>query len=76
MDRPGGFRSAQVRAQDDRAQCWNRGIPYKQSLCPVVVCPYLCGSDTVCSHNFNSHRIEVSVSNPISKYIELCVKPE
>ena len=32
------FRSAQVRAYDDRAQFRNIGIPYIKSLCPVVVC--------------------------------------
>ena len=38
-------RSAQVRAYDDSAQCRNIGIPYRRSLCPFVLCPYLCSSD-------------------------------
>ena len=40
----GSIRSAQVRAYEDRAQCWNMGNPQK-NLCPVVVCPYLCSSE-------------------------------
>ena len=38
-------RSAQVRAQDDRAQCWNIDIPHRRSLCPVILCPDLCSSE-------------------------------
>ena len=34
-----GLRSAQVRAQEDRAQRWNMGFPQRESLCPVVLCP-------------------------------------
>ena len=32
------------------AQCWNVGFPCKQSLCPVVLCPYLCSSELVGMH--------------------------
>ena len=39
------LRSAQVRAYDDRALCWNIGFPDRESLCPVVIWPYLCSSD-------------------------------
>ena len=41
----GWFRNAQVRAYDDRALCWNKGISYRRSLRPVVKCPYLCTSE-------------------------------
>ena len=40
-----GLRSAQVRAEDDRALCLYMGTPYRKRLCPVVLCPYLCSSD-------------------------------
>ena len=36
--------SAQVREEDDRAQCWNMGIAHEKSLCPVALCPSLCSS--------------------------------
>ena len=38
-------RSAQVRAYDNRAQCWKIGFPDGKSLRPSVQCPYLCSSD-------------------------------
>ena len=39
------MRSAQVRAWDHRAECRNVAFHYRQNLCPVVLCPYLCSSD-------------------------------
>ena len=40
------FRSAQVRAYDDRALCWDIVFSYRRSLRPVVKCPYLHTSDS------------------------------
>ena len=39
------LRCAQVRAYDDRAKCWNVIFSYRRSICPVVICPYLCTSE-------------------------------
>ena len=33
------------------------------------------GSSSVSSQNFNSYNLQMRVSNPIFKYIELCVEP-
>ena len=41
---PADVRNAQVRAYDDRAALKHRNY-LQQSLCPVVRCPYLCGSE-------------------------------
>ena len=41
------FRSAQVRAYDDRALCRNVGTSYRKSLSPVVECSYLRTSDAL-----------------------------
>ena len=48
-------RSAQVRAHDDRAQVLKHRNSLQKSLCPVVICHYLCSSDNgncVCYNGF------------------------
>ena len=53
------LRGAQVRADDDRAQCRNIGIPLQNSLCPVVLCPSLCGSEDHQHAQMQAHHAAV-----------------
>ena len=50
------IRSTQVGAYDDRGTVLKRRNSLRKSLCPVVVCPYLCSSDmlTAIFHTKNS----------------------
>ena len=57
------LRSAQARAYDDRAYYCNIDIPDRESICPVVICPYL-GSSDVCKYVANvCFFLELTSSN-------------